>query len=464
MIYISHQLKAIYIHIPKCGGCYVRDILINCYGFQNICNKDKRRDYDKFFDYPEQITEEDNSVDSIRIFGILRYYLDNPHLDKQRVDAFKQYYIFSFIRNPYDKIVSGFLYVQQFVCSKYHKKESEKNTISMETLLDEDTEFCELHNIPTPVDLQEFESDIVEANDSDELRNILNDTKNITHEEMKSPKFKADVKKDRGGYLEKIKDNPEYYKNFITYVKNRENICNLSYFHSFVTQKQHLLNYDDKINIHYIGTTENLDNDLLNILAQLGVAEFKHMDYIYDNIKINQSKKKNNTIDYYDEETFIIVNELMNDDFETFKYKKYSNYSEFCSEFKKDKDEIKQKNNISLTNIYKEFKILNSNNEEIVKIEAEINDYFSKIFRNLELMLRISENNIFFHDSKNVILKLFNKKKELMTVSKKIDSGNELENKMIKGNDSMKKIKNKCNICEFFSYQDYAMECHKRSE
>jgi hypothetical protein len=494
--------------MPKCGGCYVRDILIKHYGFDNICKKWKtREDYEKFFDSVEQITEDDDGVDCIRNLGVLRYYLDHPNLDKLRTDAFQRYYMFTFVRNPYDKIVSGFLYVKKFVYSKYHEKRAaflkalkekkEKQVDASGNVIDasgnvieyldlgpaefelDDAELEELADMPNPMDFPEYEApegsedmsmqfnpyflgedDGEDMDEPEDGEDIDPDYKNITYYEQKSPEFKKKMKKERGGYLEKIKDNRDYYSDFATYVKHRSDICNLSYFHSFVTQTQHLLNYQNKVNIHYIGSAENLDNDLLNILGHLGVTEYKHMDYIYDNKKINESKDKKPTPDYYDEETFDIVNQLMDEDFKTFGYKKYATYDEFTRDFGKDKSALTKKNKQSRTNIYTQYKILHQNEDAILKLEDEMVERYENMFTQLELMLRISLTNSFFHDTKAYLMKVYAKKKEIMELSKRIDSGNEIVTNLKEGNEEMKKDKHTCSVCGFTAYHKHALECH----
>ena len=341
----------------------------------------------------------------------------------------------------------------------------------------EDAELEELAEMPNPMDFPEYEApegsddmstqfnpyllaEEEEPEPEDGEEDIDPDYKNITYYEQKNPELKKKMKKERGGYLEKIKDNRDYYSDFITYVKHRLDICNLSYFHSFVTQTQHLLNYQNKVNIHYIGSTENLDNDLLNILGHLGVTEYEHMDYIYDNKKINESKDKKSTPDYYDEETFDIVNQLMDEDFTTFGYKKYATYEEFTRDFGKDKSVLSKKNKQSRTNIYTQYKIVHQNEEAVLKLEDEIAERYNNMFTQLEVMLRISLTNSFFHDTKAHVLKLYAKKKEHMELSKRIDSGKEIVMNLKEGNEEMKKDKQTCSECGFTAYHKYALECH----
>jgi hypothetical protein len=187
------------------------------------------------------------------------------------------------------------------------------------------------------------------------------------------------------------------------------------------------------------------------------------MDYIYKNIKINESKDKKSTVEYYDEDTFNIINELMDDDFQLFQYKKYLSYDEFVNNFSKDKAAMNIKNKTSATNIYKEFKILNSNNDKIEKIDNEIAGFLENMFNGIEIMLRIDKTNLYFHDTKSHVLKLFKDKQEILNASKKMGSVLEIETSMINNNNDMKKNKNKCEQCNFLSYNNCALHCHNIS-
>lgn len=110
MCSINHDLKAIYLHIPKTGGSYISSILSQYYGFKNYYLK--RPDHNQF----TKIV--DNSVDKHenKIFGTYLYYSSSPHLNKimnMNPQKWKNYKIFSFVREPYQKLLSGFHYIQQ---------------------------------------------------------------------------------------------------------------------------------------------------------------------------------------------------------------------------------------------------------------------------------------------------------------------------------------------------------------
>ena len=111
MCSINHNLKAIFIHIPKNGGSYVAEILTKNYGFKNYYLQ--RPDH-KFF-----CNGKDNSVDKHenKIHGTLMYYKTSPYINKiigMNDNKWNNYFIFTFVRNPYDRIVSGWNYINKY--------------------------------------------------------------------------------------------------------------------------------------------------------------------------------------------------------------------------------------------------------------------------------------------------------------------------------------------------------------
>jgi hypothetical protein len=108
MCSINHDKKCIFIHIPKNGGSYIAEILSKYYGFKNYYLQ--RPDH-KFF-----CGGKDNSVDKHenKIHGTLVYYKTSNYINRimnMNKEKWKTYYIFTFIRNPYDRIVSGWNYI-----------------------------------------------------------------------------------------------------------------------------------------------------------------------------------------------------------------------------------------------------------------------------------------------------------------------------------------------------------------
>ena len=95
---ISHDKKCIFIHIPKCGGTSIEDV---------IWPKERGR------------TEKDLWMGFVSRFenkyqtGGLQHLLAWQVRDEVGLDIFGAYYKFAFVRNPWDRIVSQFAYMQQ---------------------------------------------------------------------------------------------------------------------------------------------------------------------------------------------------------------------------------------------------------------------------------------------------------------------------------------------------------------
>lgn len=107
MCSINHYKKAIFIHIPKNGGSYIAEVLSKYYGFTNYYLR--RPDHALF------CGGVDNSVDKHenRIHGTLIYYKTSAYINRimgMTPEKWNSYFIFTFTRNPYDRIVSGWNY------------------------------------------------------------------------------------------------------------------------------------------------------------------------------------------------------------------------------------------------------------------------------------------------------------------------------------------------------------------
>ena len=143
MILINHDLKAIYIQIPKCGENYICDILTNFYNFE-VFMKITRDDIVDFFDNDEQLINSlefyNSNMKSIRKMGFLRYALNNEdsdNLQNMDSDKWKEYYKFTFVRNPYEKFYSI------LSCYKNKKFNDDVNSFhSDKNLLLENKELC----------------------------------------------------------------------------------------------------------------------------------------------------------------------------------------------------------------------------------------------------------------------------------------------------------------------------------
>ena len=96
MCSINHDLKAIFIHIPKTAGSYMADILHKHYGFKNYYIT--RPDHQQFCrGYDNSIKSHEN-----KIHGTLMYYKTSPHCNQimgMTPEKWDTYYKFCFIRN-----------------------------------------------------------------------------------------------------------------------------------------------------------------------------------------------------------------------------------------------------------------------------------------------------------------------------------------------------------------------------
>ena len=124
MAYINHEKKALFLHNVKCGGCYIRDNLLEFYDFKpfayNIHNK-----YEDFFDDKTRINyEEDLDSHTIRKKGKYRYYYSHQEVDAK---IFNEYFIFTFVRNPYERLYSAYCYLKKLVSSTGKIRNSKEN-------------------------------------------------------------------------------------------------------------------------------------------------------------------------------------------------------------------------------------------------------------------------------------------------------------------------------------------------
>jgi len=377
MVFINYDLKAIYIHNVKCGGCYVRTILNKYYNFNEITNN-LHNNYENFFDNINDINYNyDTDKHTIRKFGKIRYFLSHQDIDSK---IFEDFFTFTFVRNPYEKIISAYYY----------------------------------------------------------LKRILNESGNI---------------KTRN-----TKENPDYFINFNTFIKNYNLVNNISYYHAFITQYEQLLNYNGKINISYIGKLDNLDNDLINILSILNIKDIKHINEIYNSVKYNKSEKNINIANEYDEESFLFVNNFFKKDFETFNFEKYKTYEEFQNRYLLPSNESSKNSEIlqiyypkeifSYVDNYKNICIIFHN----ILLKDEIIEKYKTIFDTILNLLENTANNYIIKREINNIKNTFNEliKIEILEKNKNFD--------FIKNNFfclNYEYLKNDFFICKKCSYKSF---------
>ena len=311
MCSINHDLKAIYIHVPKCGGSFVGGILRHYYDFEGIrIPHEKHKDFSSLFgdnfeksvgedSEPEDTEDPDEDNDLKQCYcinsygdpwttteqGILRYNSSSKlynYVMEMTEDKWRDYTKFTIIRNPYDKFISAWKFINK--CMK--KRNS--------------------------------------------------DAKLLTLDE----------------YINKSKTELYDY-------------CKFAYSHSHITTYDHLLDVNDVLNIDYIGSLENLNEDLCNILLKIGVDKIKHRKELEKNTKYNATEHSA-YVEYYDDAILEKVNMILQKDFDAFnQYKQVYSIEEMKKESVKyllTDDEFNKKN-IDLIKKLEENKQIDKPNE-----------------------------------------------------------------------------------------------------
>jgi len=114
MCSINHDLKAIYMHIPKVAGNTIKNILEEYYNFKTMYFIDDN--HSDFSIYENEKISLGTGFTNISKKGMLRYYMSSKKYNKSlNMDSekWKSYYKFTFVRNPYDKLISAFKFSKQ---------------------------------------------------------------------------------------------------------------------------------------------------------------------------------------------------------------------------------------------------------------------------------------------------------------------------------------------------------------
>lgn len=284
MCSINHEKKAIYLHIPKNGGLFIQNILEKYYGFKTLYFT--RSDHYLFDDYEkEEYNKENyklisNGFINIKKFGILNYFkTSKEHDEKMNMDdeKWKNYYKFTFVRDPYTKLVSAYKYL--------------------------------------------------------------------------------------------VKNSFIDFKNFID---KKDTLNNYIYTHSFITQYEHMIDENNEINFNKIGRFENLNEDLINILFEIGFDKIKHANALKKNIKVNSSNSYSYN-HFYDQGILNNVNILFNIDFETYNYTKFEKIDDFNNYYDNLENNFETKNKELYDKLLSLDKIDDSNNIEINLGDEKIN-------------------------------------------------------------------------------------------
>lgn len=92
---ISHQHRCIFVHIPKCGGTSIEDMLW----------PEPRKTEDLWMGFVDKYNNKYQT-------GGLQHLLARQIREEVGADVFEDYYKFSFVRDPWDRMVSQFEYTR----------------------------------------------------------------------------------------------------------------------------------------------------------------------------------------------------------------------------------------------------------------------------------------------------------------------------------------------------------------
>ena len=363
MCSINHDLKAVFIHIPKNGGLFIQNMLDTYYDFKtiyfthenhkdfiddsnidnieikkqqkilrdnifgkrmkltvqeesdNLCNN-KNNDHDSDSDSDNGANDYyQNGFIRIKKKGMLRYNMSSEkhkELSKMTNDKWKDYYKFTIVRNPYDKLVSAYHFINKSF--GLNKEQLENNT-------------------------------------------------------------------------------------FEKFIKNINNCNNFVYTHAFITQTDHLLDLNDELKIDGIGRFENLNEDFCKLLLDLNIPLIKHEKSLKKNVKINKSSKKINYAVYYTNELIEFVNNHFHDDFENFGFKKCKNIEELIEDsvhYFIPEDEFHIKNNKLILKLKDDNKLsINNDDDDENNMNNDNNNEGDKSIQfNVNGKINISENEL----------------------------------------------------------------------
>jgi len=126
---INNELKLIFIHVPKNAGGFIRKTLLNNYNFE-------------IYDILDELSDDNKRIKKcINIIEFGYTWLINTKL--------QNYDVFCIIRNPYERFISGYLYIKTYrediftIKDLILNKDNLKNGIFKNTLVDLDT-YCHI--------------------------------------------------------------------------------------------------------------------------------------------------------------------------------------------------------------------------------------------------------------------------------------------------------------------------------
>ena len=123
MIYINHDRRAVFVHVPKTGGSYVGPTLVQHYGFTCYLTTllSRRPDHDhvcRVRDFPSALTphEKYNNTFFNKWVGVLSYCQTSVEMSAamgMTEEKWRTYTVYGFVRDPATRWLSGWCHMQR---------------------------------------------------------------------------------------------------------------------------------------------------------------------------------------------------------------------------------------------------------------------------------------------------------------------------------------------------------------
>jgi hypothetical protein len=108
-MWIHEDSKSLFMHNLKCGGCELKEILIT-YGFEYVY-LELHHNYNDFI-FDDDKIDVDTDPHTIKKFGKYRFFYSHQVDIKDKLDT---YFLFTFVRNPYEKLYSSYNYLKRCI-------------------------------------------------------------------------------------------------------------------------------------------------------------------------------------------------------------------------------------------------------------------------------------------------------------------------------------------------------------
>lgn len=253
MCSISHELKCVYLHTPKCGGTYITEILEKFYNFDTyFFTSENHINY-----INEKILNKKNFDIKNGIFFIKKnmyqYFRNSTKfnlISGMDENKWKEYFKFTFKRHPFDKFISAYKYLN------LHKK----NISFIDILKKKKLNYFEYFHISITL------TDLLINDDSNIEFNYIGEYSNLNEELIYILKNKLNI-------------NDIKHKNFILnniiINSSDKNISNFNTNNDQITFDDLLLN-------------ENINEEFINLFNEKFSKDY--LNFNYNKININNFK------------------------------------------------------------------------------------------------------------------------------------------------------------------------------